>query len=142
VQDAVSNGARALTGGERPAGDGAYYPPTVLVDVAPGMRAYYEELFGPVAVVHRVGSLDAAIEAANDSPFGLASSVFTSDPEKADRAASELETGMVWINSTSKSSPDLPFGGVKRSGFGRELSRFGFAEFANKKLVRNPGVKR
>ncbi|MGW0025792.1 NAD-dependent succinate-semialdehyde dehydrogenase [Rhodococcus sp. NPDC003383] len=142
VQDALSNGARALTGGERPDGDGAYYPPTVLVDVAPGMRAYYEELFGPVAVVHRVGSLDAAIEAANDSPFGLASSVFTADPEKADRVASELETGMVWINSTSKSSPDLPFGGVKRSGFGRELARFGFAEFANKKLVRNPGGKR
>ena len=137
VQDAVSRGARVLTGGERPTGDGAWYPPTVLTDVTPGMRAYYEELFGPVAVVHRVGSVDEAVEIANDSPFGLASSVFIADPAVAERVANELETGMVWINSTSKSSPDLPFGGVKRSGFGRELARFGFAEFANKKLVRN-----
>nr|BAH56678.1 6-oxohexanoate dehydrogenase [Rhodococcus sp. HI-31] len=142
VQDAVSHGAEVLTGGDRPDEKGAYYPPTVLVGVTPEMRAYHEELFGPVAVVHRVGSLDEAIEAANDSPFGLSSSVFTSDPQKADRVAEELETGMVWINSTSKSSPDLPFGGVKRSGVGRELARFGFNEFANKKLVRNPGGKK
>nr|AAR27825.1 6-oxohexanoate dehydrogenase [Rhodococcus sp. TK6] len=142
VQDAVSHGAEVLTGGDRPDEKGAYYPPTVLVGVTPEMRAYHEELFGPVVVVHRVGSLDEAIEAANDSPFGLSSSVFTSDPDKADRVAEELETGMVWINSTSKSSPDLPFGGVKRSGVGRELARFGFNEFANKKLVRNPGGKK
>ncbi|NGP06414.1 NAD-dependent succinate-semialdehyde dehydrogenase [Rhodococcus sp. 14C212] len=142
VQDAVSHGAEVLTGGDRRDEKGAYYPPTVLVGVTPEMRAYHEELFGPVAVVHRVGSLDEAIEAANDSPFGLSSSVFTSDPEKADRVAEELETGMVWINSTSKSSPDLPFGGVKRSGVGRELARFGFNEFANKKLVRNPGGRK
>ncbi|MEZ7236535.1 NAD-dependent succinate-semialdehyde dehydrogenase [Rhodococcus sp. GXMU-t2271] len=142
VQDAVSRGAEVLTGGDPRDEKGAYYPPTVLVGVTPDMRAYYEELFGPVAVVHRVGSLDEAIEAANDSPFGLSSSVFTSDPQKADRVAEELETGMVWINSTSKSSPDLPFGGVKRSGVGRELARFGFDEFANKKLVRNPGGKK
>ncbi|EME66857.1 6-oxohexanoate dehydrogenase [Rhodococcus ruber BKS 20-38] len=142
VQDAVSRGAQVLTGGDPRDEKGAYYPPTVLVGVTPDMRAYYEELFGPVAVVHRVGSLDEAIEAANDSPFGLSSSVFTSDPQKADRVAEELETGMVWINSTSKSSPDLPFGGVKRSGVGRELARFGFDEFANKKLVRNPGGKK
>nr|AAN37492.1 6-oxohexanoate dehydrogenase [Rhodococcus sp. Phi2] len=141
VQDAVSRGAQVLTGGDPRDEKGAYYPPTVLVGVTPDMRAYYEELFGPVAVVHRVGSLDEAIEAANDSPFGLSSSVFTSDPQKADRVAEELETGMVWINSTSKSSPDLPFGGVKRSGVGRELARFGFDEFANKKLVRKPGKK-
>lgn len=138
VQDAISHGARVLTGGDRPDGTGAFYPPTVLAGVTPEMRAYHEELFGPVAVIHRVGSVDEAIELANDSPFGLSSSVFTSDPDKADRVAAELETGMVWINSTSKSSPDLPFGGVKRSGVGRELARYGFNEFANKKLVRNP----
>ena len=102
------------------------------------MRAYSDELFGPVAVVYRVGSVDEAIDLANDSPFGLASTVFTSDPLKADRVAEQLETGMVWINSTSKTSPDLPFGGVKGSGVGRELARFGFEEFANKKLVRKP----
>ena len=138
VQDAISHGADVLLGGRRPAGPGAYYPPTVLAGVTRDMRAFSEELFGPVAVVYRVGSMDEAIDLANDSPFGLSSSVFTSDPDKADRVAEELETGMVWINSTSKSSPDLPFGGVKGSGFGRELAKFGFNEFANKKLVRNP----
>ena len=91
-----------------------------------------------MAVVYRAGSMDEAIDLANDSPFGLASTVFTSDPDKADRVAEQLETGMVWINSTSKTAPDLPFGGVKGSGVGRELARFGFEEFANKKLVRNP----
>jgi succinate-semialdehyde dehydrogenase / glutarate-semialdehyde dehydrogenase len=136
VQDAVSNGAEVLVGGDCPTG--AYYPPTVLARVTRGMRAYREELFGPVAVVYRVGSLDEAVELANDSPFGLASSVFTTDLEKANRVAEDLETGMVWINSTSKTAPDLPFGGVKGSGVGRELARFGFDEFANKKLVRSP----
>ena len=95
-----------------------------------------------MALVYRVGSVDEAIDLANDSPFGLASSVFTSDPEKANRVAEALETGMVWINSTSKTAPDLPFGGVKGSGVGRELARFGFDEFANKKLVRNPKGQR
>ncbi len=136
VQEAVSQGAEVLVGGDRPTG--AYYPPTVLARVTRGMRAYREELFGPVAVVYRVGSLDEAVDLANDSPFGLASSVFTTDPEKANRVAEDLETGMVWINSTSKTAPDLPFGGVKGSGVGRELARFGFDEFANKKLVRSP----
>ena len=136
VRDAISHGAEVLLGGDRP--DGAWYSPTVLARVTRGMRAYREELFGPVAVVYRVESLDEAINLANDSPFGLASTVFTSDPVKADRVAEELATGMVWINSTSKTAPDLPFGGVKGSGVGRELARFGFDEFANKKLVRNP----
>ena len=138
VQEAISRGAEVLLGGSRADGTGAYYPPTVLAGVTREMRAFSEELFGPAAVVHRVGSVDEAIDLANDSPFGLAASVFTSDPEKGDRVAAELETGMVWINSTSKSSPDLPFGGVKGSGIGRELARFGFNEFANKKLVRKP----
>jgi len=105
------------------------------------MRAYSEELFGPAGVVYRVETIDDAIELANDSPYGLSSSVFTSDDEKAQQIAESLETGMVWINSTSRSAPDLPFGGVKRSGFGRELARFGFNEFANKKLVRNARVR-
>lgn len=138
VQDAISHGAEVLLGGRRPDGPGAYYPATVLAGVTREMRAFSEELFGPVAVVHRVNSLDAAIELANDSPFGLSSSVFTTDQEKADRVSAELETGMVWVNSTSKSAPDLPFGGVKASGIGRELANYGFNEFANKKLVRNP----
>jgi succinate-semialdehyde dehydrogenase/glutarate-semialdehyde dehydrogenase len=142
VQDAVAQGAELLLGGERPDGPGAYYPATVLAGVTPGMRAFTEELFGPVAVVYRVGSLQEAIDLANNnSPFGLSSSVFTADAKNAERLAEELEVGMVWINSTSKSSPDLPFGGVKGSGFGRELARFGFNEFANKKLVRNPGSR-
>lgn len=138
VEDAISHGAKVLLGGAPP--DRAWYTPTVLADVTPGMRAFHEELFGPVAVVFCVRSTSEAINLANNSPFGLASSVFTSDPEKANRVADELETGMVWINSTSKSSPDLPFGGVKRSGIGRELARFGFEEFANKKLIRNPST--
>ncbi|MHC6594045.1 NAD-dependent succinate-semialdehyde dehydrogenase [Arthrobacter sp. C152] len=141
VQDAVAKGASVLLGGQRPDGPGAYYPATVLAGVTPDMRAFSEELFGPAAVAYRVGSEEEAIELANNSPFGLSSSIFTSDPAKAERLAEGLEVGMVWINSTSKSSPDLPFGGVKGSGFGRELARFGFNEFANKKLVRSPGAK-
>ena len=137
VEDAVSRGAEVLLGGGRTDGDGAFYRPTLLGGVTPEMRVYREELFGPAGVVYRFETLEDAIELANDSPYGLSSSVFTNDDEKAEQIAASLETGMVWINSTSKSAPDLPFGGVKRSGFGRELARFGFNEFANKKLVRN-----
>ncbi|WLP89109.1 NAD-dependent succinate-semialdehyde dehydrogenase [Gordonia sp. NB41Y] len=136
VVDAVDQGAEVLVDGFRRR-SGAFYPPTVLTAVTPDMRAYAEELFGPVAVVHRIGSVKEAIDLANDSPFGLSSSVFTGDPDTAAHVAAELETGMVWINSTSRSAPDLPFGGVKASGIGRELARFGIDEFANKKLVRN-----
>jgi succinate-semialdehyde dehydrogenase/glutarate-semialdehyde dehydrogenase len=108
----------------------------VLTEVTPEMRAYEEELFGPAAVVYRVVSPQAAVQLANSSPFGLSSSIFTQDAALADDIATQLEAGMVWINSTSKSAPDLPFGGVKRSGVGRELAKFGIDEFANKKLVR------
>lgn len=138
VGDAVSRGAEVLLDGGRPAEGGAFYRPALLGGVGPGMRAYREELFGPVGVVHRFETIGEAVELANDSPYGLAASVFTADEQKAQQIAEALEVGMVWINSTSRSAPDLPFGGVKLSGFGRELGRFGFNEFANKKLVRDP----
>jgi succinate-semialdehyde dehydrogenase/glutarate-semialdehyde dehydrogenase len=138
VKDAVSKGATAVTGGGGPRGPGAYYPATVLTGVTPQMRAYSEEIFGPVAVVYGVESTEAAIDLANDSPYGLSSSIYTADVESAQQLADQLETGMVWINSISRSAPDLPFGGVKRSGVGRELAQYGINEFANKKLVRVP----
>jgi succinate-semialdehyde dehydrogenase/glutarate-semialdehyde dehydrogenase len=136
VDDAVAKGATVLLGGTVPDGAGAYYPATVLTDVTPDMRAYREELFGPVAVLHKAESTDAAIDIANDSPFGLGSAVFTTDDAEASYVADRLDVGMVGINTTIKSAPDMPFGGVKTSGIGRELGRFGLDEFANKKLVR------
>lgn len=138
VDEAVAQGATVATGGRRIPGPGAYYEATVLTGVTPEMRAYREELFGPVAVVYRVESVDAAVELANDSAYGLAAAVFCADADLAGQVADRLETGMVWLNATSRSAPDLPFGGVKRSGVGRELAHYGIAEFANKKLVRNP----
>ncbi|TPG36683.1 NAD-dependent succinate-semialdehyde dehydrogenase [Mycolicibacterium hodleri] len=136
VEDAVAKGATVHLGGQVPDGPGAFYPATVLTGVTPEMRAYREELFGPVAVLYQVDSVDAAIELANDSPYGLGSAVFTGDLEQADDVANRLDVGMVGLNTTVKSAPDLPFGGVKNSGIGRELGRFGLDEFANKKLVR------
>ncbi|WP_430334561.1 NAD-dependent succinate-semialdehyde dehydrogenase [Rhodococcus sp. ACT016] len=136
VEDAVAKGARLVTGGRRGGPSGAFYDATVLVDVTPEMRAYSEELFGPVAVVYRVASEEEAVALANKSAFGLGAAIFTSDPEQGRRVAERLEVGMAWINGTSKSAPDLPFGGVKRSGIGRELGRYGFDEFSNKKLIR------
>lgn len=137
VDDAVARGAAAVAG-QTPGGGGAYFPATLLTGVVPGMRAYSEELFGPVAVVHRASSAAHAVEIANDSPYGLAASVYTGDEAAAREIATELEAGMVWINGISRSAPDLPFGGVKLSGVGRELGRYGINEFANKKLVRTP----
>jgi succinate-semialdehyde dehydrogenase/glutarate-semialdehyde dehydrogenase len=136
VEDAVGKGATVHLGGEVPDGPGAFYPATVLTGVTPEMRAYREELFGPVAVLYQVDSVDEAIELANDSPYGLGSAVFTGDLKQADDVANRLDVGMVGLNTTVKSAPDLPFGGVKNSGIGRELGRFGLDEFANKKLVR------
>jgi succinate-semialdehyde dehydrogenase/glutarate-semialdehyde dehydrogenase len=136
VQDAVANGAKVHLGGEVPDGPGAFYPATVLTGVTPQMRAFHEELFGPVAIVYQVDSVDEAITLANDSPYGLGSAVFTGDLDQADDVANRLDVGMVGLNTTVKSAPDLPFGGVKNSGIGRELGRFGLDEFANKKLVR------
>lgn len=136
VEDAVAKGAKVHLGGQVPDGPGAFYPATVLTGVTPEMRAYREELFGPVAVVYQVDSVDEAIDLANDSPYGLGSAVFTGDADQADDVANRLDVGMVGLNTTVKSAPDLPFGGVKNSGIGRELGRFGLDEFANKKLVR------
>lgn len=136
VADAVAQGATVHMGGEVPDGDGAFYPATVLSGVTPSMRAYREELFGPAVVLHKAESVDAAVELANDSPYGLGSAVFARDEAEADAVADRLDVGMVGIGTTVKSAPDLPFGGVKNSGIGRELGRFGLDEFSNKKLIR------
>lgn len=136
VDDAVADGASVLLAGGRINRPGAWFAPTVLADVTPVMRAYREELFGPVAVLYRVADADAAVALANDSDFGLGASVHGADRDRAEAVADRLEVGMVAINAASGSAAELPFGGVKRSGIGRELGRFGMAEFVNKKLVR------
>jgi succinate-semialdehyde dehydrogenase/glutarate-semialdehyde dehydrogenase len=136
VEDSIANGARCLCGGHIPTTPGAYYPPTVLTDVAIGMPAYEEELFGPVAAVIPVESEAGAIETANDSVFGLGGGVFTRDLERGARiAVEEMEAGSVFVNEAVRSDPTLPFGGVKESGYGRELSHFGIREFVNIKSV-------
>lgn len=136
VQDAVEQGATVIAGGGRPDLPGAFVDATVLTGVRPGMRAYTEELFGPVAVVYRVADEDEAVALANSSPYGLGGAVFCSDPGRARRVADRLDSGMVWINHPTSSQADLPFGGVKNSGYGRELSQLGMFEFTNRKLVR------
>ena len=133
VDTAVAQGATVLTGGTR---EGAFFAPTVLADVTPEMDVYREELFGPAAVVYRVADEDAAVELANDTSFGLGSYVFTTDPEQADRVANRIEAGMVYVNIALADSPELPFGGVKRSGTSRELGLLAADEFVNKKLIR------
>jgi succinate-semialdehyde dehydrogenase/glutarate-semialdehyde dehydrogenase len=135
VRDAIDKGATVRTGGLPPEGPGAFYPPTVLTDVTPEMRAFREELFGPVAVVYKVGSVDEAVELANDTPFGLGGAVFHQDPEIALAVADRLDTGMVWVNAPEGGGPELPFGGTKRSGVGRELGPYGIDEFVNRKLI-------
>ncbi|MEV7619936.1 NAD-dependent succinate-semialdehyde dehydrogenase [Microbacterium sp. NPDC089321] len=133
VDTAVAQGATVLTGGTR---DGAFFAPTVLADVTPEMDVYREELFGPAAVVYRVADEDAAVELANDTTFGLGSYVFTTDAEQAERVANRIEAGMVYVNIALADSPELPFGGVKRSGTSRELGLLAADEFVNKKLIR------
>ena len=139
VEDAVAEGATVVIGGGRPDLPGAFVEPTILTGVTPGMRAYHEELFGPVAVVHRVAGEDEAVDLANDTPFGLGGSVFAADVDRARRVAARLDAGMVWINRPAASRPELPFGGIKRSGYGRELGTVGIEEFANRKLVGEVG---
>src|SRR5467141_3904084 len=135
VQKSIAAGAKLLTGGNRIHGPGFFYEPTVLVDVPKESPAYRDEVFGPVASVFRVRDADEAVEAANDTAFGLAASAWTNDPAEQELFASELETGMVFVNAMVASDPRLPFGGVKRSGFGRELSAMGIREFTNTKTI-------
>jgi succinate-semialdehyde dehydrogenase/glutarate-semialdehyde dehydrogenase len=135
VTVSVDRGARCLLGGSIPAGPGAFYPPTVLTDVRPGMPAYDEEVFGPVAAIIPVRDEAAAIEVANDSVFGLGGGVVTRDLARGQRVAAALECGCVFVNEPVRSDPRLPFGGVKQSGYGRELSAFGIKEFVNVKSV-------
>ena len=135
VQKSVAAGAKLLTGGNRVHGPGFFYEPTVLVDLPREAPAYSEEVFGPVASVFRVRNASEAIEIANDSSFGLGASVWTSDSNEQELFASELESGMVFVNAMVASDPHLPFGGVKRSGFGRELGAHGIREFVNIKTI-------
>jgi len=133
VQDAVSKGATLHVGGTL-ADDGAYFAPAVLTGVTPEMRAYKEELFGPVAVVYKVGSDTEAVQLANVVDFGLGGAVWSADEERATRVAEQLEVGMANVNTPAGEGADLPFGGTKRSGFGRELGPLGIDEFVNKRL--------
>ncbi|HUB99689.1 MAG TPA: NAD-dependent succinate-semialdehyde dehydrogenase [Solirubrobacterales bacterium] len=134
VKRAIANGAEVLVGGKR---DGNYFEPTILTGIKPGEEASQEEFFGPVAQVYRVGSEDEAVALANQTPFGLGSYLMTNDKEQAERVADKIEAGMVYVNLVGADSPELPFGGFKRSGFGRELGRYGADEFVNKKLIRS-----
>jgi succinate-semialdehyde dehydrogenase/glutarate-semialdehyde dehydrogenase len=131
VDDAVEGGATVLCGGERPDRPGWYYPPTVLADVTPEMRIHREEAFGPVATLYRAADLDEAVAIANDSPFGLSSNVWTRNGTEVDRFVQDLEAGSVYVNGMTASHPAFPFGGAKRSGYGRELSGHGIREFCN-----------
>jgi succinate-semialdehyde dehydrogenase/glutarate-semialdehyde dehydrogenase len=142
IQDAVDKGATVVTGGTRPEHPGAFVEATILTDVTPEMRAYHEELFGPAAVVYKVKDADEAVELANSSVYGLGATVMSSDLDLARSVADRLEAGMVWINQPTGSSPELPFGGVKRSGYGRELSELAMFEFANRRLVRTLPAKK
>lgn len=134
VKRAIENGAEVVVGGKR---EGNFFEPTILTGIKPGDEASQEEFFGPVAQVYRVGSEEEAVELANQTPFGLGSYVMTTDKEQADRVADKIEAGMVYVNLVGADSPELPFGGFKRSGFGRELGRYGADEFVNKKLIRS-----
>ncbi|MFJ3759183.1 NADP-dependent succinic semialdehyde dehydrogenase [Streptomyces sp. NPDC090080] len=131
VDDAKRSGAQVLCGGQRPEGPGWFYPPTVLAGIHRDMRIHREEAFGPVATLYRAGDLDEAVLIANDSPFGLSSNVWTRDEAEMDRFVRDLEAGGVFVNGMTASHPAFPFGGVKRSGYGRELSGHGIREFCN-----------
>jgi len=135
VADAVAKGAKALCGGAAPEGPGFYYPPTVLASITPEMRVHTEEVFGPVATLYRVADIDEAIELANATDFGLGANAWTNDEEERARFTRDLTAGMVFVNGNVTSYPQLPFGGVKTSGFGRELSYHGIREFCNTKTI-------
>ncbi len=133
VKRALDQGATLVAGGQH---EGNFFQTTILADIKPDMDAYREEFFGPVAQVYRVSSEDEAVQLANDTPYGLGSYVMTNDPDQAIRVADRIDAGMVFVNVVGADGAELPFGGVKRSGFGRELGRYGADEFVNKKLIR------
>lgn len=134
LQDAQSNGAKLLVGGKQADGSGYYVAPAVLIDVTSDSSSYYEELFGPVATVFKVSSDEEALKLANDTPFGLGASVYSTDVARAEAFGEELEAGMVGVNAQAPETADVPFGGIKRSGYGRELGPLGIDEFVNKRL--------
>lgn len=136
VDQAVKNGAKVVLGGKRIERPGAFMEPTILTNIKPGNPAYREEFFGPVALMFQVKNEDEAVALANDSDFGLGGSIFTRDVARGERLASRIDTGMVFINHPTWTAPELPFGGIMDSGYGRELSSMGIQEFVNKKLVR------
>ncbi len=135
VRKTVEAGARVLTGGKPMEGPGNFYPPTAITDIPEDSPAYREEIFGPVAALFRIKDIDEAITLANDTSFGLSSSAWTNDAGDQERFINEIEAGMVYVNRMTESSPEVPFGGVKNSGYGRELSIFGIREFVNAKTV-------
>lgn len=136
IDGAIAGGAKVVLGGKRIDRPGYFLEPTILSDIQPGNPAFYQEFFAPVALIFRVKNEDEAVKLANDSPYGLGGSVITTDIERGKRIARRIETGMVFINRATWTAPDLPFGGVKNSGYGRELSDLGIGEFVNKKLIR------
>jgi succinate-semialdehyde dehydrogenase/glutarate-semialdehyde dehydrogenase len=136
VDGAISKGAKLVMGGKRIDRPGSFMEPTILTDIKPENPAFRQEFFGPVALFFRVKNEEAAIALANDSDFGLGGSVFTRDVARGKRVASRIDTGMMFINNISWSDAELPFGGIKNSGYGRELGDMGIQEFVNKKLVR------
>jgi succinate-semialdehyde dehydrogenase/glutarate-semialdehyde dehydrogenase len=135
VQETVRADATVVLGGGRPDRKGAYFNPTILTDVTPDMPSYDQELFGLGATVYVVKDQDEAVKLANDSSYGLGGSVYTRDPERARAVAESVDTGMMFVNQPTNSQAELPFGGIKNSGYGRELSKLGILEFVNKKLI-------
>ena len=135
MADALAKGARVLCGGQRPDGPGWYYPPTVVVDVDDSMDLWAQEVFGPVAQLVTVAHLGEALELANAHPYGLGSSLFSDDPHEQEVFVREIGSGMAFVNGTTTSYPELPFGGIKASGYGRELTEAGLYAFMNAKTV-------
>lgn len=135
VKTSLDAGARLLLGGKSISGPGYFYEPTVVSDVRPGMSLYHEETFGPVSAIIPVKDADEAIKVANDSKFGLGGSLWTNDLTQGEKLARQIESGAVFVNGMTISDPRLPFGGIKRSGYGRELSQFGIREFTNIKSI-------
>jgi succinate-semialdehyde dehydrogenase/glutarate-semialdehyde dehydrogenase len=136
IDSAIKGGATVVLGGKRVARPGYFLEPTILTNIQPENPAYYQEFFSPVAMIFRVKNDEEAVKLANDSPYGLGGSIITKDIERGKRIARQIDTGMVFINQACWTAPDLPFGGVKNSGYGRELSDLGIGEFVNKKLIR------